>query len=178
MDKYKEYSNVNGKWIENGFVSINGDKIESEKNVSIEIDGEPKVIKVVRLVSGTLHYVDTGKVNEEPVCYPHNQIQRRWGIIKKDGKIEKSSFCDCWTLYEKHYDNWEDLNHIIDSYIDERRWAGKFTGTVKILFTEDFEYVKVIGNNAFRWKGDSVSIMLKCKECVIQKGKEYRDFNA
>lgn len=63
MDKYKEYSNVNGKWIEDGFVSINGDKIESEKNVSIEIDGKPKAIKVVRLVSGTLHYIDTGKVN-------------------------------------------------------------------------------------------------------------------
>jgi len=167
MDKYKEYSNVDGKWIEDGSISINADKIESEKNVSINIDGEPKIVKAIRLVSGTLHYVD--KKDEEPAYYLCNEIQRRWGIIKKGGKIEKSSFCDCWMLYEKYHDNWEDLSRIIDFYTDGRRCTGEFTGTVKILFTEDFEYVKIIGNSAFRWQGDSISITLKCKECKIEK---------
>ena len=165
MDKYKEYSSVDGKWIEDGFVSINADKIESEKNMSINIDGEPKIVKAIRLVSGTLHYID--KEDKETFNHSENKIQRRWGIIKKNNKIESSSWFECKELYP--YDNWEDLESVIELYIGDRRYSGDFIGTVKIWFTEDFRYVTISGNNKHRWEGDVTSITLKCEECRIKK---------
>lgn len=53
-DPMGEYKIV---WVNIGKIRINENLIESEKDVSIDIDGEPKVIKAVTLASGTLHYL-------------------------------------------------------------------------------------------------------------------------
>lgn len=54
-DSMGEYKIV---WVNIGKIRINENLIESEKDVSIDIDGEPKVIKAVTLASGTLHYIE------------------------------------------------------------------------------------------------------------------------
>lgn len=180
MAEYTEYTEYERKlsgdpmgeykivWANIGKIKINENLIESEKDVSIDIDGEPKVIKAVTLASGTLHYIKKEEPNEKVLnCY-ENRINRRWGIIKKDGEIEKSCCYDCEKLYQRYHNNWKALETIIWSYIEDKRSLGKFVGTVKILFSEDFEYVTITGNTEYYCKGDSISITLKCKECVIK----------
>lgn len=97
-DPMGEYKIV---WVNIGKIRINENLIESEKDVSIDIDGEPKVIKAVTLASGTLHYIEKEEQNKKVLnCHDFEKLYQRyhknWKDLERNNMmLSKDGFIRC-----------------------------------------------------------------------------------